>query len=512
MNVPATDDSRVAIVKILEEFVGELNQIDGDSGILPWHRRAKLSETLSTKTPMPSTVTGLHCYMHKLYMPRKGEQSTIYPHIRLGHNVDYGTLSETLNSWLHHYNHGMFYNMLQVEDSTEIGWPLYSTRAMDAGALADEISDHIGANVGLRWKVINTGTKVINKDKMVRALAVECSASIKWRCQAKLLKLYSRTMKSVRDYPNGIRLRYVKVKKSAVNMVEKSKMDKLRARQKEFLKSICSTTHDDILQLDYSKDPGKIPTLRQMIMDLKSKETNFPLFHCVDLDWRQEGFIFQHSPTVEEEASMTINVLLPLLQHLNPEAEVDSNFTTDEEFRCHSMVWNEAQQMIIDQLAPDETMHIAKEEELSGFVFELDGLRNLQERPAPDISNVHPYDDDSVSTLHTNDRTVLTTATKFQTATTDSNNTQPSSHFTPIIHDHQTVNSHSTDLTTESFQQLDSRITGLASRMIAHQNNNKNQFNAIMTSLQLLTNARPVSQPTSDSNIRGEDNSSHAGT
>ena len=99
--------------------------------------------------------------------------------------------------------------MLQVEDSTEIGWLLYSTRSIDTGALADEISDHLGVNVGLRWKIINTGTKVIKKDNMVRALlVVECSAKIKWRCQAKLLKLY--TMKSVRKYPNGIRLRYVK--------------------------------------------------------------------------------------------------------------------------------------------------------------------------------------------------------------------------------------------------------------------------------------------------------------
>ena len=91
---------------------------------------------------------------------------------------------------------------------------------MDAGALADEITEQIWVAVGLRWKVINTGTKQLKKDNMVRALAVECSAKIKWRCQAKLLKLYSRKIKSVREYPNGIRLRFVKVKKSAVNMID----------------------------------------------------------------------------------------------------------------------------------------------------------------------------------------------------------------------------------------------------------------------------------------------------
>ena len=85
-------------------------------------------------------------------------------------------------------------------------------------------------------------------------------------------------------------------------MIEKSKMDKLRGRQKDFLKSICSSTHDDMLQLDYSKDAGNIPTLRQMIMGLKSTQTSAPLFHCVDLDWRSEGFTLQFSSKLATEA------------------------------------------------------------------------------------------------------------------------------------------------------------------------------------------------------------------
>ena len=90
-------------------------------------------------------------------------------------------------------------------------------------------------------------------------------------------------MKPVQEYPNGIRLRFVKVKSAAVNTVEKSKMDKLRNRQKEFLKAIVNTTTDDIVQLNYSREAGKHPTHRQMIMELKSI-LGVPLFHCVDLD------------------------------------------------------------------------------------------------------------------------------------------------------------------------------------------------------------------------------------
>ena len=70
------------------------------------------------------------------------------------------------------------------------------------------------------------------------------------------------------------------------------------------------------------------------------------------------------------------------------------------------MEWNEAQQMIIDLNAP-----ISQEEELGGFVFDLDSLRKLQERPKPTPTPFLPHDEDSVSTLQTNDRTIMSTAT-----------------------------------------------------------------------------------------------------
>lgn len=57
--------------------------------------------------------------------------------------------------WLQDRDHGLFYKMLQVEDSLEIGWLLYLTKEMDAGTLVDEIEDLIGLQVGLRWKIID---------------------------------------------------------------------------------------------------------------------------------------------------------------------------------------------------------------------------------------------------------------------------------------------------------------------------------------------------------------------
>ena len=76
--------------------------------------------------------------------------------MNIGHTFDFIDFKEDIQLWLNQNNHGVFYNMLQVEDAREVGWLLYSTREMDAGALADEILEAIGIKIGLRWMTIKT--------------------------------------------------------------------------------------------------------------------------------------------------------------------------------------------------------------------------------------------------------------------------------------------------------------------------------------------------------------------
>ena len=182
--------------------------------------------------------------------------------------------------------------------------------------------------------------KTILDKHQVRALGVEVSSKYKWECMNQLLNLYSRKLKQSSKYPNGIQLHFVKLKKDGINMTERSKMDKLRHRQKVFLDSIGTYTTHDILQLDYSSDAGKIPTLHQMIMEIRSKDGVTNLFHSVDMDWRQDGFIFQFAPAFTEEAETTINTLIPYLSYLFPNADVGSYFTDYAEERSQHMIYD----------------------------------------------------------------------------------------------------------------------------------------------------------------------------
>jgi hypothetical protein len=76
-----------------------------------------------------------------------------------------------MQPWLQDGEHVLFYKMLQVEDSLEIGCFLYSTKEMDTGALVDEIEDLMGLQVGLRWKIIDVGMKgKLPESQRIRAL------------------------------------------------------------------------------------------------------------------------------------------------------------------------------------------------------------------------------------------------------------------------------------------------------------------------------------------------------
>jgi hypothetical protein len=105
--------------------------------------------------------------------------------------------------------------------------------------------------------------------------------------------MYGREVKEVHEYPNCVRLRFVKQKSDCYNTNKKDKIDRLRQQQRMFNKSIQCTQTCEVMLLDHSIEPGVQPTLCQMIMEINSmKYLGTPLFHSVDLDKQGSGFVF----------------------------------------------------------------------------------------------------------------------------------------------------------------------------------------------------------------------------
>ena len=470
LSVEASNDPGEATLSAFNDYLKEMYQVDPTITVHPWKSRGALPVLMqSVPDDFPESFTRLTRYLHKVFLPSKDRDAFLYPQIYIGHDEEFDEIRETMQPWFSSTKQGLYYNMLQVEDAADLGWLCYSTREMDAGALADEIMEAINIPIGLRWKNINSGTRNTSTQNQTKALIVEVSNKHRWQCMTKLLRLYSRSMKSANSYPNGIRLRFVKLKKDCLNKAEKDKMDKLKQRQKAFLEAIQSSPCYEIIQLDYSPSSSNQPTLRQMIMHLTTKaDSSVPIFHCVDLDWRQEGYTFQYSPQNADEAETTINTLLPLLKYKFPDADAEGNFTPEAEMRCLSMFWDHEKQMIVDRNCEVETEDFEDDEQLVGFVFDTQVMEELQ-RPNQRI--VMPSDNDSVSTFRPQ-------GAQRSTGRESSNHQSQNDTMSKDVSSVTSTSTHVSEINA-----LESKLASLTSQVLANQQQQDQKYNEIIKAI-----------------------------
>ena len=431
-------------------------------------------------------------------------------------------------------NHGLYYNMLQAEETEVIGWLLYSTQAIDAGALAEELLEQEGINIGLRWMTINTGVKgVIPKDHKVNALHVEAEKGKKYDVRKKLLKLYGRTTANSELLPNGIRLRFVTPRAEAASTHAKSKLDRLRQRQKGFLSSIRSLSTWDIMHLDWNITPEK-PTLRQLIMNIKPQTCDTKLIFSVDLDWRGDGHIFQFLPELQDEAESMIHTLLPYLkwsetkraghtdfnedsdseeediEHTNSMEELEMFFSAESIERTEDMKYNEEKGIVEDQLVDNNLEFVDDDNLLENSNFEdLINCVNSnntpvtnngqQQRPHPTALKSKDFraDDDSLSTLG---NSVLTPSQSLAKR-------RHSGRRRLIGNSDESTSSTSTGITFASFNALESQVQSISEGLIQ----NKLGFEKIIQMLEQdrkKTNTNHISQSLGDYTDAGGSNTS----
>lgn len=453
----SSDNAEKTLLDIFEDFIDELIRADTSAAILPWKSIHRSQGSITKASSAPKNAKALRVYLNRFYINRMPDTDfTTYPGIHIGHDKPLEDLRDELSLWLQDGDHGLFYKMLQVEESAEIGWLLYSTKEMDAGALVDEIEDLIGLKIGLRWKIIDVGAKgKLPESQRIRALNVEVNARNRWDAQRSMIHHFGRNMQP-KDYPNGIRLRFVKNKKDGINSIEKSKIEKLRARQQSFLSNIQSTSTWDIIQLDYAPSPDD-PTLRQMLMAMTTADSNIPLFHCVDLDWRGEGYIFQYAPGVKIEAECTIDTLLPILKYKYPAVDVEKFFSHEAIDRCEDYKYDATKGVVVDGLIEDHLTFI-DEENLLGFTLTNELVDTAAEgaeesRPTQVLYN----DTDSVSTLAKPRGTHLTP----HSVTNDVSFTRADTR----VSDNTSVTSSTSTVTMETVNAIETRLTALSTHM-----------------------------------------------
>ena len=89
--------------------------------------------------------------------------------------------------------HGLYYRGIQVPETACLGWLLFSTNEMNKQELARQLSEFVGTQVDLRWRVIYTGSgfkREASSDGPVKALHLEVAADDAKAAKALLRKMY----------------------------------------------------------------------------------------------------------------------------------------------------------------------------------------------------------------------------------------------------------------------------------------------------------------------------------
>ena len=495
--IPASDNPVNKASKIMMDLLSQIKDTsDSDACYIPWCEKDESTiDIIDDPTDVPTKLSELSKYFPRLFPGRPHQQNVVYTKVYLGHNDIFDNINSDIKYWLMSGSHGLYFNMLQAENTETIGWLLYSTYANDAGALAEDMYDKFQIQVGLRWMTISSGTRgKIPPNQQVKALHVEAIKSEKSTIKKALLKIYSRISWSRNtDLPSGMKLRFVTMRKDATSPHSITKLDRLRQRQKGFLSSIIKSEQNwDVLHLDY-RIRDNTPTLREMIMNIRSATHDTNLYLSVDLDWQKSGFVFQYLPEVKDEASSMTHTLYPYLLwelDLKREEDYDSEDEDDTEpltadelqkffdgdalLRMEDMVYDPIKKSVIDKDV-DNYLEFIDDEDLLGNKFDTtpDTATEDYERPEPKALESNIYkgsDDDSISTLGasvynspTGRQRTKPRRVRLMTDKQEDDITTLSTASTPTIETIKAIETRLEDLTTHNNKMFDQILQRLSS-------------------------------------------------
>lgn len=285
-------------------------------------RNAQGFKDLSAKSTVASLkgMGVIKRYFHRLFPRQEGGQ--FYCNNILATSVHPSSLRDGLAVHLRDNRMGLWQRAIDAEQVTELGWLLYSSRQQDEKRLSDLLSSLTGEKIGARWRLIKTNTsprRRINEGTSdapaVRAIHLECSATLAQHAKHKIARLYS---SSTTQFPDGTKMRLIPTVSSIISQHSKEKFGLVIAKQEAFTAHLLTGTSWEFSQnllLDFKPNNATI-SLRQVIMGImSSKFPGKPVFHSVDPAWGSDnGVTFTFIPENEAEARMYIAGLVPYIR------------------------------------------------------------------------------------------------------------------------------------------------------------------------------------------------------
>jgi hypothetical protein len=421
LHATTLDARLIELQRNIDELMAIIIDEDKNAKLLPW-KASKQDRHPAITSSDETTGSFADIYLSRSWLGNLESKHKLYMKLYIGHDKSYyDHILPALEDWNSHTDRNMKYCMLQAEETTFIGWFLYSTLSIDAGALADAIYDEYNIEVGLRWmdiRMSTIGKKQSNKSKPVKAIHVETEKSKSRSIMEILMKCYGRNFDTTRNFPNGIRLRFCKNLDNATYKMEKTKLINLRSRQKQLLAETNRTTSAGILDLDVilkeettineetSVTTTTTTNLREAIMTIQSKYVpNTPLFRSVDLAYDSEEYVFAYHQSMADEAKAMVDYLYPYLEHLYDKKALKKAFDSVYIKEMTSFKYNLITDQVEDTIA-ESSYDMMKNDKITGnqnfMEFDLSALSLEEEstRPQASILGKMYSGQDSISTQH----------------------------------------------------------------------------------------------------------------
>ena len=172
-------------------------------------------------------------------------------------------------------------------------------------------------NDGSRWQ------KDRDTSNDPRALHIKCAAAISRQVEIKIKKLYSSKQT---ELPLHTRLCFIPAFTKLLDLDSIAKFRLLANRQDEWSKQHMARSQDDIIEIN-TKCKSLDKTLRDLIMGIKAKDSEHPLFASVDRKWNGQGYNFSFHPKKSIEANMTLRGLYPRLAYEHSKENISSFFS-----------------------------------------------------------------------------------------------------------------------------------------------------------------------------------------
>jgi hypothetical protein len=321
----------------IQELIYQMLITDPTIKFYPWYDREQQLELENSK--VPGDIRSINKYFPRLKAAKTG---FTHGEMRIFHTRRWEDIIFDLTDWLVQRSYGVYYQTLQCQSTTNIGWLLWSFRRIDINQLQKAIKAITGNQIQLRYQNIATGIGKASNGNTVRALHIIANQKEADHISNVFQQLYSFDTTA---FPLGIVMRFIPhVLK--VNHSKKPKLLKFRSRQDSFLRAIedpnrpMAATSWEVIALD--KEVVGMGTLRQAVMAINSKlKKDESLFLSVDTSFfRNNEVIFTFLPRHEMEAREFVSNMVPYFYHKFKNVKLQSIFQPEALERASETIWN----------------------------------------------------------------------------------------------------------------------------------------------------------------------------